>query len=175
MIILIAGGTHTGKTLLAQKLLEKHGYPYLSIDHLKMALIKTGLCRLAPESDEQELTACLWPIVREMAVTVLENRQNLIIEGCYIPFDYQRWFSDEQLRHLRYICLIFSESYIEKYYDDIMRQANVIEIRKHDDELISREDLIRENTRNLNRCLEYGLDHLLIDGSYEVSWDIFGQ
>lgn len=38
MIILIAGASHTGKTVLAQKLLEKYKYPYLSIDHLKMGL-----------------------------------------------------------------------------------------------------------------------------------------
>ena len=36
MIILITGASHTGKTALAQKLLEKYKYPYLSIDHLKM-------------------------------------------------------------------------------------------------------------------------------------------
>ena len=35
MIILITGASHTGKTLLAQKMLEKYKYPYLSIDHLK--------------------------------------------------------------------------------------------------------------------------------------------
>ena len=41
MIILIAGASHTGKTALAQKLLEKYQYPYLSIDHLKMGLIRS--------------------------------------------------------------------------------------------------------------------------------------
>lgn len=35
MIILIAGDTHTGKTNLAQKLLEHYKIPYVSIDHLK--------------------------------------------------------------------------------------------------------------------------------------------
>ena len=42
MIILIAGASHTGKTALAQKLLEQYKYPYLSIDHLKMGLIRSG-------------------------------------------------------------------------------------------------------------------------------------
>ena len=42
MIILITGATHTGKTLLAQKMLEEYSYPYLSIDHLKMGLIRSG-------------------------------------------------------------------------------------------------------------------------------------
>ena len=36
MIIPITGASHAGKTLLAQKMLEKYGYPYLSIDHLKI-------------------------------------------------------------------------------------------------------------------------------------------
>lgn len=44
MVILIAGETHTGKTLLAQKLLEAYRYPCLSLDHLKMGLIRSGQC-----------------------------------------------------------------------------------------------------------------------------------
>ena len=52
MIILITGASHTGKTLLAQKMLEKYNYPYLSIDHLKMGLIRSGNTELMPEDDE---------------------------------------------------------------------------------------------------------------------------
>lgn len=85
MIILIAGDTHTGKTLLAQKLLEKTKFPYLSIDHLKMGLIRSGQCELSADSDD-ELTEYLWPIVREIIKTCIENDQNYIVEGCYIPF-----------------------------------------------------------------------------------------
>lgn len=83
MIILIAGASHTGKTLLAQRLLEKYGYPYLSIDHLKMGLIRSGYTSLTPESCDRELTDYLWPVVREIIKTAIENRQNLIVEGCY--------------------------------------------------------------------------------------------
>ena len=60
-IVLIAGSSHTGKTALAQQILERYGYPYLSIDHLKMGLIRSGYCSLTPESDDKELTAYLWP------------------------------------------------------------------------------------------------------------------
>lgn len=42
MIIIITGASHTGKKLLAQRMLEKYKYPYLSIDHLKMGLIRSG-------------------------------------------------------------------------------------------------------------------------------------
>lgn len=52
MVILIAGSSHTGKTLLAQRLLEKYKFPYLSIDHLKMGLIWSGNTLLTPEDDE---------------------------------------------------------------------------------------------------------------------------
>lgn len=86
MIILITGATHTGKTLLAQRMLERFHYPYLSVDHLKMGLIRSGNTSLTVEDDE-ELTEYLWPIVREMIKTAIENKQNLIVEGCYIPFN----------------------------------------------------------------------------------------
>ena len=94
MVQLIAGASHTGKTLLAQGLLERYGYPYLSIDHLKMGLIRSGQTRLTPMSGTGELTAYLWPIVREMIKTAIESGQNLIVEGCYIPFDWRRDFGD---------------------------------------------------------------------------------
>ena len=93
MIILITGASHTGKTLLAQKMLEKYKYPYLSIDHLKMGLIRSGNTELTPEDDEA-LTGYLWPIIREIVKTAIENKQNLIIEGCYIPFDWRRDFDE---------------------------------------------------------------------------------
>ena len=87
MIILITGASLTGKTRLAQRMLEEYRIPYVSIDHLKMGLIRSGKIDLTPEDDEA-LTYYLWPIVREMIKTAIENRQNLIVEGCYIPFDW---------------------------------------------------------------------------------------
>ena len=83
MIILITGASHTGKTALAQRLMEKNSYPYFSIDHLKMGLIRTGHTALTPTSDDTELTNYLWPIVCEIIKTAIENKQNLIVEGCF--------------------------------------------------------------------------------------------
>ena len=77
MVILITGASHTGKTVLAQKLLEKYKYPYLSIDHLKMGLIRSGNTSLTPMSDDEALTTYLWPVVREMIKTAIENEQVL--------------------------------------------------------------------------------------------------
>ena len=127
MIVLITGASHIGKTTLAQKLLEKYKYPYLSIDHLKMGLIRSGNTELTP-MDDNELTEYLWPIVCEMIKTAIENKQNLIIEGCYIPFDWQKDFNLRiycELKNLSYICyidhLIFlTNSYLSNSYYTII-------------------------------------------------------
>ena len=55
MIIILTGASHTGKTVLAQRMLEKYKYPYLSIDHLKMGLIRSQNTTLTP-TDDDELT-----------------------------------------------------------------------------------------------------------------------
>lgn len=170
MILLIAGASHTGKTLLAQKLLERHHWPYLSIDHLKMGLIRSGQTTLTPMDDDR-LTAYLWPIVREMIKTAVENRQNLIIEGCYIPFDWQRSFSSDELEHIRYLCLIMSEAYLRSRFSDVLQHACAIEQRL-DDSDCSQEELLAENARNLLLCQEFRLPFLLIDGSYQADWHL---
>ena len=118
MIILISGSTHTGKTNFAQKLLEKYHYPYLSIDHLKMGLIRSNQTSLTVYDDEK-LTDYLWNIVKEIIKTTIENKQNLIIEGCYIPFNYQDYFNEEYLKEIKYICLIMSKNYIENNINKI--------------------------------------------------------
>ena len=128
MIILITGASHTGKTLLAQRLLEKYRYPYLSIDHLKMGLIRSGYTALTPEDDDA-LTEYLWPVVREMIKTAVENNQNLIVEGCYIPFDWRKDFDERYLPFIRFICLAMTEEYIEQHYDEIIAHESDIESR----------------------------------------------
>jgi len=128
MIILITGASHTGKTLLAQKMLEKYKYPYLSIDHLKMGLIRSGKTKLTPEDDEA-LTEYLWPIIREIVKTAIENRQNLIVEGCYIPFDWRRDFDERYLPSIRFICLAMTEKYIDDHFIEIIGHESEIESR----------------------------------------------
>ncbi len=166
MIILIGGASHTGKTLLAQKLLEKYRYPYLSIDHLKMGLIRSGQTELTP-MDDDKLTDYLWPIVREMVKTAVENKQNLIIEGCYIPFDWKKDFSAEYLPQIRYCCLIMSRRYIESHFADIKSHASDIEDRMDDSDLDA-EALIRENEENLAACRQHGCKYILIDKEYDI-------
>jgi 2-phosphoglycerate kinase len=167
MIILITGASHTGKTLLAQKLLERYHYPALSIDHLKMGLIRSGNTQLTPMSDDEELTAYLWPIVREMVKTAIENKQNMIVEGCYIPMDWQKDFSEEYLKDIRFYCLIMSETYIRNHFADIKGFASVIEDRL-DDEYCTMESVLEDNAGFLERANKQGAEYILIDSEYEI-------
>lgn len=171
MIILITGASHTGKTALSQRLLEKYRYPYFSIDHLKMGLIRSGNTDLTPESRDSELTAYLWPIVREMIKTAIENKQNLIVEGCYTPFDYDKDFEEEYLENIKYYCLIMSESYIRSHFADIKRYASVIEDRL-DDEWCTLESVLEDNATMLKNAEEYGKDYILIDSKYEINIEL---
>ena len=166
MIVLIFGASHTGKTALAQKLLEKYKYPYLSVDHLKMGLIRSANTELTSMSPDSELTAYLWPIVREIVKTAIENKQNLIVEGCYIPFDWQNDFDTEYIENIKYYCLVMSEKYIENHFDDIVRYANVIENRVDDD--ITRESVLSDNAEVLRLAREQGLNYVLIDDKYDI-------
>ena len=171
MIILITGASHTGKTALAQKLLEKYHYPYLSIDHLKMGLIRSGNTELTPMSDDKDLTAYLWPIVREIVKTAIENKQNLIVEGCYIPFDWQKDFDSEYLESIKYYCLIMSEEYIRNHFADIKKYANVIENRL-DDEWCTIESVLTDNAEILALAKKHNANFILIDNQYEINIDL---
>lgn len=171
MIVLITGASHTGKTALAQKLLEKYKYPYLSIDHLKMGLIRSGNTDLTPLSDDNDLTAYLWPIVREMVKTAIENKQNLIVEGCYIPFDWAKDFEPEYLENIRYYCLVMSEDYIKNHFADIKKYANVAENRL-DDEWCTMESVLEDNAEILSLVAKYKVNYVLIDEKYEVEIEL---
>lgn len=165
MIILLTGASHTGKTSLAQKLLEKYNYPYLSIDHLKMGLIRSGNTELTPMSDTEELTNFLWPIVREMIKTTIENEQNLIVEGCYIPFDWKKEFDEDYLEHIQYYCLVMGEGYIRTHFADILEYANVVEKRLEDD--CTLEGVLEDNMQVLELAKKHEVNYILIDDKYE--------
>ena len=171
MIILITGASHTGKTLLAQKLLEKYKYPYLSIDHLKMGLIRSGQTELTPYDDDK-LTAYLWNILKEMIKTAIENEQDLIIEGCYIPFDWRQDFDEHAQLSIRFICLAMTEEYVDAHYDDILRHESEIESRPEVPDC-TKERLKSCNRYFINGFRERGENVFLISDDYEQTLGTF--
>lgn len=165
MIILITGASHTGKTLLAQRLLERYKYPYLSIDHLKMGLIRSGNTSLTVQDDDK-LTDYLWNIVREMIKTAVENRQSLIVEGCYIPFDWRNDFADDYLSSIRFICLSMTDEYIDGHFDEIITHESDIESRLYPSD-VTADGLKKDNRRIIEGFSRAGEEVNLIDSDYE--------
>ena len=170
MIWIITGASHAGKTFLAQKMLEKFKFPYLSIDHLKMGLIRSGYTDLTPEDDD-ELTDYLWPVVREMIKTAVENNQNLVVEGCYIPFDWREDFTEEYQSKIRFVCLTMTEGYIEEHFDDIRSHGSDIENRL-DDSNLSVDEVKEENRRYIDGFQKAGERIVLIEENFEKTIDV---
>ena len=169
MIILITGASHTGKTLLAQKMLERYGYPYLSIDHLKMGLIRSGNTNLTPDDDDA-LTDYLWTIIREMIKTAIENQQHLIVEGCYVPLGWRQDFGEQYLQSIRFICLAMTDEYIDAHFDEIKNHSCDIEKRLYDTDC-TLESLKADNKYYIDSFTQMGERIYLIDFSYEETID----
>ena len=167
MIILITGASHTGKTMLAQKMLEKFSFPYLSVDHLKMGLIRSGITSLTPEDDDK-LTDFLWPVVREMIKTAIENDQDLIVEGCYIPFDWRKDLDVDYQSVIRFICLAFTDEYIDAHFNEIRQHASDIESRLDDSDCTCG-NLKADNRKYIEGFSKFGEHIVLIDGDYTKS------
>ena len=135
-----------------------------------MGLIRSGNIELTP-MDDNELTKYLWPIICEMIKTAIENKQNLIIEGCYIPFDWQKDFDSEYLENIKYFCLVMSEKYIKNHFADIKNYANVIENRV-DDEWCTMQSILADNAEVLSLAQKHNVNYILIDDQYEINIDL---
>lgn len=170
MVILINGASCTGKTYLAQNLMEKYKIPYLSIDHIKMGLIRSKNTNLTPYDDE-ELQPYLWNIIKEIIKTVIENNQNIIIEGAYIPFNYKNDFSAEYIDNIKYICLAMSEKYINNNYNLIINKSNIVENRGKSFS-IDKDFLISENRKYIENSIKYNLPLQVIDNKYVINIDL---
>ena len=109
-----------------------------------------------------------------MIKTAIENKQNLIVEGCYIPFNWTEDFEPEYLENIKYYCLIMSNKYITKHFNDIKKYANVVENRM-DDEYCTIETLLRDNARILEQCQNYHTNYILIDNEYKTDIELVQQ
>ena len=169
MILLITGASHTGKTILAQRMLERYRCPCFSMDHLKMGLIRSGQTDLTPEDDDA-LTDYLWPIVREMIKTAIENRQNLIVEGCYVPFGWRKDFDGRYLPAIRFLCLAMTEAYLDAHMDRVLEHASDVEARL-DDSCCTADWLKAENRKYLEGFRRAGERVVRIETDWEQTVD----
>jgi putative acetyltransferase len=168
VVILIGGTSHSGKTFLAQQLLEKYHYPYLSLDHLKM-----GLCRadmgigIKPDDSTEFIGEKLWPILKGIIMTNIENQQNLIIEGSYLLPNKINELDIKYLDHIVSFYLGFSPSYIEKYFEaKILEFRDIIETRGYENNNTI-EDYLLENKRQKDVCETFKAKYFALENDYQ--------
>ena len=166
MVILIGGSSHVGKTLLAQKLLEKLKIPYLSLDHLKMMFIRGKLTDLTVE-DDYEMRYFLWPYAAELIKTAIENNQSMIVEGCYIPSEWRESFGESYLKDIKCFFITMSEDYLKKNIDKVKDYGSVIERRLEDE--VDLERLINCSNEFKKEALEYDIPVIEISDRYDIN------
>lgn len=129
-----------------------------------------GRCRAFRVGDA-ELEVYMWPIIREMIKTAIENKQNLVIEGGYIPFDWKKDFTEEYLDNIKFYCLVMSENYIKNYFDNIKKYASAVENRI-DDDWCTMESVLEDNVQFLELAKKHNANYVLIDDKYEINIDL---
>jgi len=166
MVVLISGIGSTGKTLMAQTLLEKYHIPYLSVDHLKMGLYRADYrSGFTPMDHTDVIAETLWPIIKGIIMTNIENNQSIIIEGCYLLPQYMNDFEKSYSEKIS-VFIGFSTEYIqENFASNIVKYRNVIEARKYPEERTITE-LIKEQEDFKTKCKEYGAKYFEIEGEY---------
>ena len=88
MLIFIGGAARTGKGILSRRLLTEIQVPFLSLDVLKMGLAR-GVPEfpIDPDAGGMQVAERLWPLVREMSVSLLREQIDYGFEGEVLPRD----------------------------------------------------------------------------------------
>jgi len=168
MVILIGGNGCTGKTLMAQTLLEKYKIPYLSIDHLKMGIYRSDKhCGFTPLDSSEKIGEILWPIIKGIIMTNIENSQSIIIEGCYLLPHRIKEFEEPYKDEIISVFLGFSKEYIEKHLEgEIIQNRHAIEQRMYPEDRTLTQ-FISEHEKFRKHCLEQGVAYFEITQDYE--------
>lgn len=119
MVILLGGYSCTGKTLLANRLMKELKVPYFSMDYLKMAIFRSDeSCGFRPMDSDEHIADKIWPIVKEMIYTYIENGQDMIIEGCYVMPEAVSKLNPDYMNEIYPIFIGFSETYIRTHFQE---------------------------------------------------------
>lgn len=168
MVILIVAESSTGKTLMAQRLLELYKIPYLSMDHIKMGLYRSNqACKFTPDSDNAVIEGCLWPVLKSIIMTTVENKQHIILEGSYLAPRRLKELDERYVSQIIPVFMGFSPEYIHRNYDSaIVAHRFAIEQRQFD-ETRPVACMIEEHSALRQACEESGVHYFEIDGDYE--------
>ena len=164
MVVLLGGSSHVGKTMIARRLVKKHGWECISLDFLKDAFIRSRLGDPGSRND-YEMRYWMWPLVAQIVRRALESGRDLILEGCYIPAEWADSFTPAELRSIRTVFIVMSEIHIRTYIDAIEHFSQRVEKRQND--VIDMARLISCSREFKEDCLKTGTFYIEIDGPYD--------
>ena len=156
MVTLLTGASHTGKTLLSQRLIQRRPCFCLSLDHLKMGLIRSGYTSLTPEDDHLALTDYLWPSPGRWRRPPSKTARTCSWRAATSPFTWQRDFPPAYQEHLRFLCLVMTEDYLRANFSQVLAFENQGERRQRDPSY-TLERALAENHFYLEGCRAQGL------------------
>lgn len=167
MIILIGGAGCTGKTMLAQRLMERYQIPYMSADHVKMGLVRGWEnCPFTPCDGDETIARYLWTVLEGVVRTNVENEQHLILEGCYIPPEHAVALEKEFPGIVFAVYPVFSREYVMRAYKDgIVAHRSDLEKRGYDEERTP-EEIAREHECVCEACRKAGARCVEIDDDH---------
>lgn len=167
MVILIGGNSYTGKTNLSQKLLEKYKISYYSIDHLKMGLYRSGKEFGFTPTDSNELIAeKLWPIIKGIIKTCIENNQSVVIEGCYLMPHLVNDFEEEYINKIISVFLGFSNDYITKNFESVIIENRSIIEKRNYEENRTVDYFLNEHNLFRTKCINNDVNYFEIKNKY---------
>lgn len=82
MLYIVGGAPRAGKSILAQRMLDERKVAYFPTDTLMMGLANAmPQLGLKPNDSPSTRAPVMWPILRGMAVKILENGEDYLLEG----------------------------------------------------------------------------------------------
>jgi len=167
MVILIGGIGCTGKTLLANRLMKETNISYFPLDHLMMGLYR-GIpnCGSFPMDDQFVLGEKMWPIIKGMIMTNIENDHSIILEGFQLIPQLLLDIPAEYLENILSVFQFFSEQYILENLDaKILKFRSAVE-RRSDIDDITAETLIKQTKRLKEQCMKHKVTFYEIEDDY---------
>jgi len=154
---------------MAQKLLEIYKIPYLSINLIKMGLIRgSQTCDFKVTDSDDDITVKLWPIVKGIVMTAIENNQHLIIEGCYIPTNCLEAFEPDYAKEILSFFIGFSDHYLSNNFESgITGHLKEIENKVLDD-YIQPENFKKMHAKLKESCMKCHAKYFEIESDYLV-------
>ena len=169
MVILLGGTGCTGKTMLANRLMRKTNIPYFPLDHLMMGIYR-GMpdCGFTPLDDQFDLGEKMWPVIKGLIMTNIENDHSLILEGFQLLPHLVRDFPAAYLDQTLPVFLLFSEDYIRGNFDEgIMKNRSAVE-RRGDIDDITAEKMVIDTVRLREQCIKHEVTFFEIKNDFEA-------